>query len=102
TEARPEELLRRAYLDLTGRAPTVAEARAYLQDRSTDRYERLVEQLLDSRDHATHLATVWRTFLLPEGIDLTRFGGTAAFDEWLSERFESNVPYDRLVRELLL
>ncbi len=100
--ASDEELLRRAYLDLTGRTPTVNEVRNYLSDASPDRYASLVDRLLASRDHATHLAAVWRTFLLPEGVDLSRFGGVPAFESWLSERFAKNVPYDQLVHELLL
>lgn len=96
------ELMRRVYLDLAGRTPTVTEVRRYLNDTSPDRYVQLVDRLLDSPDHATHLATVWRSFLLPEGVDLSRFGGVAAFDEWLSGRFGKNVAYDQLVRELLL
>ncbi|MGE0758112.1 MAG: DUF1549 and DUF1553 domain-containing protein [Pirellulaceae bacterium] len=99
--ASDEELLRRVYLDLAGRTPTVTEARIYLADPSPDRYATLVDRLLASPDHATHLATVWRAFLLPEGVDLTRFGGTRAFDEWLAGRFQENVPYDQVVRELL-
>jgi len=96
------ELLRRIYLDLAGRTPTVTEVRNYLNDASPDRYVKLVDRLLASPDHATHLATVWRTCLLPEGVDLARFGGIPVFDQWLSGRFASNVPYDQLVRELLL
>jgi hypothetical protein len=96
------ELLRRAYLDLVGRTPSVNEVRDWLADSSADRYPALVNRLLNSRDHATHLATVWRTFLLPEGVDLDRYGGVEAFDEWLSEQFQENVPYDELVRRLML
>lgn len=96
------ELMRRVYLDLAGRTPTVTEVRNYLNDSSPDRYAQLVDRLLASHDHATHLATVWRTFLLPEGVDLARFGGIPNFDRWLSDRFGNNVPYDQLVRELLL
>jgi hypothetical protein len=100
--ASDEELLRRIYLDLAGRTPTVMEVRNYLADTSPDRYTMLVNRLLASRDHATHLATVWRTVLLPEGVDLARFGGIQAFDAWLSEQFAQNVSYDRLARTLLL
>jgi len=96
------EFLRRVYLDLTGRIPTVSEARQFLEDRGADRRERLVDALLDCRDHATHLAAVWRTMLLPEGVDLSRLGGTAKFDTWLADRFDENLPYDQLVRQLLL
>lgn len=97
-----EELLRRVYLDLAGRTPTVTEVRTYSADTSPDRFERLVDDLVASRDHATHLATVWRTSLLPEGVDLTQFGGIAPFDEWLAKQFRNNVPYDELVRRLVL
>ena len=97
-----EELLRRVYLDLAGRTPSVTEVREYDGDKSPDRYKNLVDRLLDSPDHATHLATMYRTFLIPEGIDLTAFGGIEAFDKWLSERFSSNDSYDEVVRSLLL
>lgn len=97
-----EELMRRVYLDLAGRTPSVSEARAYLDDASPDRYERLVDRLLASPDHASHLAAVWRTFLIPEGIDLAAFGGIEAFDRWLAEQFASGDTYDQIVRRLLL
>ncbi len=97
-----EELLRRVYLDLAGRIPTVGEVRQYLNDQSANRYERLVDRLLKSRDHASHVAAVWRTFLIPEGVDLTAFGGVEVFDRWLAERIQDNEPYDEIVRSLLL
>ena len=97
-----EELLRRVYLDLAGRTPSVAEVREYLADNSPDRYVKLVDRLLASRDHSTHLATVWRSYLIPEGIDLTRFGGPQSFEKWIGEQFAGRVPYDEIVRRLLL
>lgn len=102
SEATPEELLRRVYLDLVGRTPNVTEVRSYLKDQSPDRYEQLVSRLLDSPDHASHLAAKFRSFLIPEGIDLTNFGGIEAFEKWLSEKFSSGQSYDQTVRELLL
>ncbi|MGD9855000.1 MAG: DUF1549 and DUF1553 domain-containing protein [Planctomycetaceae bacterium] len=96
------EFLRRVSLDLTGRVPTVSEVRAFSGDDAAGRRERLVEQLLARRDHATHLASVWRRFLLPEGVDLTQYGGTASFEQWLTDHFRANTPYDEVVRELLL
>ena len=100
--ASDEELLRRVYLDLAGRTPSVSEARAYLADESPDRFVKLVNKLLASRDYATHLATVWRTYLIPEGIDLARFGGPQSFEKWIGKQFEDEVPYDEIVRRLLL
>jgi hypothetical protein len=96
------EFMRRVYLDLTGRVPSVSEARDFLEDQSPSRREQLVDRVLAHHDHATHFAVVWREILLPDGVDLNRYGGSAKFDEWLAERFEANEPYDELVRELLL
>lgn len=101
-EASPEELLRRAYLDLVGRTPSVTEVRDYLKNNSSDRYETLVDRLLASPDHASHLAARFRSFLIPEGIDLTNFGGIEAFEKWLSDQFSSGQSYDKTVQQLLL
>ncbi|NQV24188.1 MAG: DUF1553 domain-containing protein [Rhodopirellula sp.] len=95
------ELLRRVYLDLAGRTPSVSEVRAFMADQAPDRFEHLVDRLLKSPDHASHIATVWRSFLIPEGVDLTAFGGVEAFDQWLAERFSSDDSYDKVVRSLL-
>ncbi len=96
------EFLRRVYLDLTGRIPVPFEVYEYLQADPQTRREELVDRLLESRDHATHLATVWRKLLLPDGVDTNTYGGTGKFDEWLADRFDQNLPYDKLVSQLLL
>ncbi|MBL8815290.1 MAG: DUF1553 domain-containing protein [Planctomyces sp.] len=100
--ATEEELLRRVYVDLAGRTPSVPEVRDYLRDTSPRKYELIVEKLLNSPDHSSHLAARFRSFLIPEGIDLANFGGIEAFEKWLAERFESGEPYDETVRSLLL
>ncbi|MCA9025334.1 MAG: DUF1553 domain-containing protein [Planctomycetaceae bacterium] len=97
-----EEFFRRVSLDLTGRVPTVSECREFMADPSVNRRKQLVEQLLSRRDYATHLGAVWRKMLLPDGVDLSMYGGSASFEEWLSDRFRENMPYDELVRQLLL
>jgi hypothetical protein len=96
------EFMRRIYLDLTGRIPSVSEAQTFLEDTAPNRRELLVDRLLAHRDHATHLAAVWRGILLPGTVDLSRVGGPAKFDQWLADRFADNTPYDQIVRELLL
>ena len=101
-EATPEELLRRVYLDLVGRTPSVTEVRDYLKDAAPDRYQRLVDRLLNSSDHPSHLAARFRSFLIPEGIDLTNFGGIEAFEKWLADQFSSGQSYDKTVQQLLL
>src|SRR5687768_2952655 len=48
------EFLRRVYLDLGGRIPTVSEARAFQRDPATDKRQQWVDRLLDDRRYATH------------------------------------------------
>ncbi len=97
-----EELMRRVYLDLAGRTPTVNEARSFLEDESENRYPVLVDRLLNGVDHASHLATTFRTFLIPDSVDLTAFGGVEEFDKWLGKEFQRGVSYDEIVKSLIL
>jgi hypothetical protein len=92
--------LRRAYLDCIGRLPTPDEARTFLNDVSSDKRERLVDELLDRPEYADCWANKWADLLRPNayraGIKATR-----ALDAWLRDAFRRNLPYDQFVRELV-
>src|SRR5262245_4669601 len=96
------EWVRRVYLDLAGRIPSVAEVRTFLGDRREDRRARLVEQLLTGGRYPTHFATVWRTLLVPEAASnfQLRFSATG-FERWLRDWLVSDRGYDTMVKELL-
>ena len=57
--ARPRELLRRAYYDLTGMPPTPEQALEFLEDPAPDRYDRLIDRLLDSPAYGERWARHW-------------------------------------------
>ncbi|RME91128.1 MAG: DUF1549 domain-containing protein, partial [Verrucomicrobia bacterium] len=62
TPARPctdAVFLRRAYLDVIGTLPTMAEARAFLADRRPDKRRRLVDELLERPEFADYWAMKW-------------------------------------------
>lgn len=93
--------LRRASLDLIGRVPSVAETRAFLVDTSADKRAKLVNRLIDSGGHTRHMATFWRRTMVPQA-DTIEFARLADdFEAWVAVRVQDNVPYDRMVRELL-
>ncbi|WP_439628358.1 DUF1549 and DUF1553 domain-containing protein [Gemmata sp.] len=93
--------LRRASLDLVGRVPTVAETRAFLADASPDKRTKLVNRLIDSGGYTRHMATFWRRTMVPQA-DTSEFARLADdFEAWVAVRVQENVPYDRVVRELL-
>lgn len=58
-EASRVNLMRRAYLGLTGLPPTPAEAQAFLDDKSPDAYEKLVDRLLASPQYGEHWGRHW-------------------------------------------
>jgi hypothetical protein len=94
------EFLRRVYLDLLGRIPTVFEVRAFLDNTTPNKRQRCVEQLLARPAFSTHFARVWRAWLLPDSNILAE-GLAPGFEAWLRMRLRANVGYDRLVGELL-
>lgn len=96
------EFLRRVHFDLCGVLPTVATARSFLSDSRPDKRTRLIDELLDHPDHATHLADTWRHFLLPGDLDAERQGGVRGFQNWLRAQFVRNRRYDNIVADLLV
>jgi len=96
------EFLRRAYLDLTGKIPPVAEVRRFLADASPNKRQVLIERLLNGPGYVTHFSRVWRELLVldPEA-DAGRQAALADLEKWLHQQFAANAPLDRMVRELL-
>ncbi len=100
--AEDSEFLRRAYLDLTGVIPRVSEVRAFLGDQSRDKRGRLINRLLESPSHATHMAVTWRDIMLPGGFDESQAGDPVGLQSWFREQFVRNLRYDRIVSEFLM
>jgi hypothetical protein len=95
------EFLRRVSLDLNGRIPTVAEVREFLDDTAPDKRLRVVERLLQRPLYAEHFTTVWRELMLPQKNDREAQFLAGNLEAWLRKCFRENLPYDRMVRELL-
>jgi hypothetical protein len=89
------EFHRRVYLDLAGRIPTEAEVRTFLANTAPDRRAKLVDALLGSPYYAQHMTTTWQAVMAPPSAN------AQAFRSWLGGRVQENVPFDRMVRELL-
>jgi len=91
--------LRRVYLDLTGRVPSSADARAFLADKSPDKRRAVVDRLLASPDFTRNLARVFDVMLME------RRGGkhvkTEELRAWLQKSFEADRSYLDIVTSLL-
>src|SRR5215471_17549895 len=87
--ASDEVFLRRAYLELTGTIPSVAEARDFLESTSITKRERLVQTLLDDKRYAEHQAALWARTLAPAG------NTRGALEMYLRAEFKKNTPFDQ-------
>jgi hypothetical protein len=97
------EFLRRVYIDTIGRLPDSEEIRRFFLDGSADKRDRVIDKLLEHRDHAS----LWATKLSDStGNDTARLYPPAEkrsqmWHDWLRVRFERNEPYSEIVRGIL-
>lgn len=96
--ARPEALLRRVSLDLTGLPPSADEVRAFVNDKSPDAYQRAVDRLLASPAFGERMASDW--------LDVARYSDSFGFQvdrerpvwpwrDWVVNAFNRNLPFDQ-------
>ncbi|HLK68023.1 MAG TPA: PSD1 and planctomycete cytochrome C domain-containing protein [Bryobacteraceae bacterium] len=102
--ADPGTLIRRAYLDLTGLKPTYEEVQAFVQDKASDAYERLIDHLLASPAYGERWGRYW--------LDVARYAEDNPTSEatnppypfawryrdWVIEAVSHDTPYDRFVK----
>ncbi|MBA4190340.1 MAG: S-layer protein [Planctomycetaceae bacterium] len=93
--------LRRVSLDIAGRLPTEAEAKAFLADTSADKRDKWIDELLRSPDYADFFASKWTAVLKNRRDDASDIVSNFAFHAWVRDSLLANKPYDQFVRELL-
>ncbi len=106
-EASRPVLLRRLTLDLTGLPPTPEELHAFLDDRSPEAYEKVVDRLLASPRYGERWGRHW--------MDVWRYSDWAGWGkqvrdsqphiwhwrDWIVESLNGDKPYDRMVVQML-
>ena len=95
-----EEFLRRAYLDVTGRLPTIEETTAYLANQTLDKRNLLIDQLVESDDFADFWTLKWSDILRSNSKKITAVG-TQKFRRWVYDSIRTDKPFDQFARELL-
>jgi hypothetical protein len=97
--ASDSELLRRAYLDLTGVIPPASVVADFLLTRGSGAHERKVAELLQSEEYVEHWANVWTGWLV--GSASPDDGDRMAFRAWVRAALAANMPYDQMVRRMV-
>jgi hypothetical protein len=98
-----QTLVRRAYFDLHGLPPTPKEVDEFVNDKSDDAYEKLIDRLLASPRYGERWGRYW--------LDLVRYADTAGFEtdhfypnawryrDYVIESYNSDKPYTTFVQE---
>ncbi|NQV24397.1 MAG: DUF1553 domain-containing protein [Rhodopirellula sp.] len=103
-EADRVTLIRRATFDLTGLPPTPEQVASFVQDESTDAWEKLIDRLLASDAYGEQMASYW--------LDLVRYADTVGYHgdqdhnispyrDWVIDAFIENMPFDQFTAEQL-
>ncbi len=93
-------LLRRVYLDLIGLPPTPAEQETFLADESPEAYEKVVDRLLESEQHAVRYARHWLDVLRYTDEDSRMIAATGMhlWRDWVINALDNDLPYDDFVQ----
>jgi len=97
-------LIRRLSLDLTGLPPTPEEVTAFVNDKSPDAYEKVVDRLLASPRYGERMAMWW--------LDGARYADSHGYQadweryqwpwrDWVINAFNDNMPFDQFTTEQL-
>ncbi len=103
-EADRATLLRRVSFDLTGLPPTPQDIEAFVNDSSSDAYEKQVDRLLASPHFGERMAMYW--------LDLVRYADSIGYHsdnpmnvspyrDWVINAFNQNEPFDQFTTEQL-
>jgi hypothetical protein len=98
-------LVRRVAFDLTGLPPAPGEVEAFVEDRSPNAYENLVERLLASPAYGERWGRHWLDLVrYCDSFDARGVGGAEdcadawRYRDWVVKSLNADMPYDRFIR----
>ncbi len=101
-EADRRTLARRVSLDLTGLPPKTEDLEAFINDKSTNAYEKFVDHLLSSLAYGEHRARYWldaARYADTHGIHMDFYREIWSYRDWVINAFNTNKPFDQFTIE---
>ena len=95
-----QDFIRRVFLDTIGVLPTVEESREFFADKSPDKREKLIDELLQREEFADYWTYRWSDIFLVSG-KLLRPEAVKSYHDWIRAGVESNKPWDEMVSEVV-
>ena len=95
-----EIILRRLHFDIIGLPPSMNEIDDFLNDKSENAYEKVVDKLLDSENYGERMTSIW--------MDIARYGDSHGYQDdtertmwpwrdWVIHAYNTNIPYDEFI-----
>ena len=91
--------IRRAFLDAAGILPTAEEVEDFLADKSPDKRQKLIENLLNRDEFVDYWAYKWSDLLLVSSRKLAS-NAMWSFYDWIRESVKTDKPWDQFAREI--
>ena len=98
--ASDETFLRRVYLDVAGRIPSLEESTRFLASKDADKRAKLIDELLGSEGYVSHMFN-WKADLLRVNTRIAAGQPGKLYDDWVKDAIRSRIPYDEFVRRLV-
>lgn len=100
-QADKRTLIRRVTFDLTGLPPSLQEISAFLQDRSPDAYDKVVDRLLREKQYGEHMARYWADLVRladTNGMHKDFYRNFSTYRAWLIRAFNDNLSFDKFIK----
>lgn len=92
--------LRRTYLALAGRLPSLEEIKLFENDKNETKRSLLISRLLNSSAYTSHTFNYWADILrVIENYTAKIY--SHSYQLWLKDAIKSNMPYDKMVNQLV-
>ncbi|MCA9174533.1 MAG: DUF1549 domain-containing protein [Planctomycetales bacterium] len=107
TPATESEWCRRVFLDVLGRVPSVNELKEFLNSKSVNKRDDLVNMLLEdekyTEEYARNWTTIWTNILIGRsgGTERNTLTSREGMQKYLRDTFARNKPYNKMVFELV-
>ena len=98
-----EAFARRSFLDITGLLPEPDELAEFLADSNPEKRNKLVQSLLDRKEFTEMWVMKWAELLQirTQQNNQVSYKATLLYHNWLKDRIANNMPFDKIVQELL-
>lgn len=97
------EFIRRVYLDAWGLIPSADEVRKFINDKRTDKRNRLISTLLSDDRWAAPWVSYWQDVLAENPVMFGQVpNSTGPFKNWIHRSFVEDRGYDRFATEIIL